>query len=76
MADSKEIRHKTCGQTHFNCKCGAYKMPYGKFYGKTLDEINQNDGGREYLEWMQDAMAPRVYTDTRDWIVSFLMRFP
>jgi uncharacterized protein (DUF3820 family) len=29
-----------------------FKMPFGKYRGKTLDEIASNDEGLRYLDWL------------------------
>lgn len=69
-----EIRHeRACGETHFNCRCGAFQMPFGKHFGKTLSQIDLEDRGRNYLEWMLDNLEPgRV----RSYIESYLTRYP
>jgi hypothetical protein len=69
----REIRHVyACGQTHFNCQCGMYQMPFGKHRGKTLSEIDNEEKGRQYLQWLVDNIDP---SNARDFIESYLVRF-
>lgn len=32
---------------------GDYVMPFGKYRGKTLDEIGDDDEGVRYLDWLR-----------------------
>jgi hypothetical protein len=29
----------------------AFKLPFGKFEGRTLEDVGSTDEGRRYLEW-------------------------
>lgn len=64
------VKHRACGNTHFECRCGVYTMPFGKYKGKMLSTIYFEDRGKQYLEWCVDNLDPGR---TRDYVESFLV---
>ena len=33
-------------------EAAAQKMPFGKYIGKTIDEVAETDSGLQYLDWL------------------------
>ncbi len=40
----------------------AYVMQFGKYTGRTLDEIASTDAGLRYLDWMRGALRLDFHT--------------
>ena len=51
-------------------EAAAFKMPLGKFQGRTLDSIAKTDQGLLYLDWLigQDWVAPPLLTALRAYL--------
>jgi len=65
------VHAKTCGKNHVACECGKFKMPFGRFKGRTIESIfYDEDGGERYLKWAAAELDP---CPTRDFVESFLV---
>jgi hypothetical protein len=53
----------------------AFVMPFGKFKGKTIGEIDETEGGRGYLEWAADAIRGSPGTAARVYLSSVALGF-
>lgn len=47
-----------------------FRMPFGKYKGKTLDEIAKTDEGLRYLDWLRDS--PNLWIEMREAIEAYL----
>lgn len=39
-------------------EASAFPMPYGKYFGRTLDDIASTDAGLLYLDWVRGITKP------------------
>jgi len=53
----------------------AFRMPFGKFKGKTIGEIDETKDGRDYLEWAADAIRESPGTAARVYLASIAIGF-
>ena len=69
---TEPIKHaRACNRTHFECRCGEYRIPFGKFRNRYLKDVWNTDGGSSYLVWFSENMR-HEYPVVYDWIDSFL----
>lgn len=51
-------------------EAAAFKAPFGKYKGKTFDEIAMSDKGLKYLDWMRGL--DNLYPATRAALAAYL----
>ena len=64
--------HRTCGETDRTCRCGEHVFRFGKFFGKTIDQVYHLDGGEGYLRWCLKNLDS--FCRTKDFIDTYMAR--